>query len=304
MSCIEFWHRAHQRYETEKVYGSKWIETLYKTKAGQLAQPLVTHPQISALYGWMQNQNFSAAKVPTFIKNFEINLEDYLPGSLNHNAPERSYKNFNEFFTRAFKPGKRKFCSSSHELSAFAEARYLGVSAVTRETNFKIKGIQLPVAELVNSNGLKIDLNSFLEGPALIARLCPVDYHRYHYPDDGEVLSSYEIPGILDSVNPMALGYKPDIFLKNYRTVSHLKTKNFGELLYVEVGATCVGKIVQTHDARLFKRGDQKGYFLFGGSTVVVLGQKNAWLPSSDILLQTLQGKETYIQLGDVVAKK
>jgi phosphatidylserine decarboxylase len=141
------------------------------------------------------------------------------------------------------------------------------------------------------------------DGPLLLARLCPVDYHRYHYPDDGKTLNSYTVHGDYHSVNPLALKYRQDILIKNERRVSIVETKKFGKLAIVEVGATCVGKIIQSHDeSKDFKRGDQKGYFLFGGSTVIVYGEPGKWKPSSDILKNTELGLETYIHLGDEVA--
>jgi phosphatidylserine decarboxylase len=137
----------------------------------------------------------------------------------------------------------------------------------------------------------------------LLARLCPVDYHRYHYPDGGKTQKHYSIHGQYHSVNPTALRFKEDIFISNERRVSILETKNFGKLAFIEVGAVMVGKIVQTHDeTKAFRRGQEKGYFLFGGSTVIVLGEPGLWTPSKDLLENTKNGIETYIQLGDAVA--
>jgi phosphatidylserine decarboxylase len=106
-------------------------------------------------------------------------------------------------------------------------------------------------------------------------------------------------------VNPLALKYKNQIFINNERHVSLLQTENFGKIAYIEVGAIMVGKIVQTHRwNKPFMRGEEKGYFLFGGSTVIVLGEKGAWKPSADIVKNTNDGIETYLQLGQEVAVK
>ena len=103
----------------------------------------------------------------------------------------------------------------------------------------------------------------------------------------------------------MALKFKNQIFIKNERQVTILQTENFGRIAYIEVGAICVGKIVQSHSwKKPFMRGQEKGYFLFGGSTVVILGEKGAWKPSQDILTNTNKGIETYLQLGQEVALK
>ena len=138
----------------------------------------------------------------------------------------------------------------------------------------------------------------------MIARLCPVDYHRFHFPDSGSMVERYTLSGKFHSVNPVALKAQPTIFLENERCVSILKTDNFGYLAYVEVGALCVGKIVQsTNEMVRFERGQEKGYFLFGGSTVIVLGEKGKWLPDSDILENTRKGHETFIKLGACIGK-
>ena len=212
------------------------------------------------------------------------------------------YSSFNDFFIRKFRPEARTFTQNSHELAAFAEGRYLAFEKVNENTLFPVKGMHLS-AEVILGNSETARL--FKDGPCIIARLCPTDYHRYHYPDDGITRQSYSVGHKLHSVNPIALRYRSDIFAINERKVSILQTKNFGEIAYVEVGALCVGRIVQTHSENApFKRGDEKGYFLFGGSTVIVFGQKGVWRPSEDILNQTHNQTETFIQLGDSVATK
>ena len=185
-------------------------------------------------------------------------------------------------------------------MGAFAEARYFGYEQVHDELRIPVKGNFLTAAKLLGNTKYA---GEFEGGPLLLARLCPVDYHRYHYADAGETLENYRIHGKYDSVNPLALKYKQDIFIKNERRVSVVNTENFGKLAYIEVGATCVGKIVQTSDEKKpHLRGEEKGYFLFGGSTVIVLGEKGRWVPSQDILEHTQKGLETYVQLGDEVA--
>ena len=138
-----------------------------------------------------------------------------------------------------------------------------------------------------------------------IARLCPVDYHRFHFPDDGHYLDLYRIPGRLHSVNPMALKAKGDILITNERHVSILQLKHFGKMAFIEVGATCVGRIVQlSPNDREFKRGDEKGMFLFGGSTVIGIGQPGAWELAPNILEHTNNRIESYLRLGHCIGTR
>ena len=299
---IKFYNRLTNTLEKEKVYGDKFVEWLYLTGSGKTLSHLVCKAPISKLYGALQDSAFSKKKIAPFILNFKIPMEDYLPEEgANSEAP---YSSFNQFFIRKFKPGKRNFVENQNEMPAFSEARYFGYSSVSSDKKIPVKGTFLNPAQLVSHSTWE---STFQDGPLLLARLCPVDYHRYHYPDDGVVLDDYRVSGLLHSVNPLALKAKPDILITNERHVTIIETKNFGKLAYIEVGAICVGKIVQSKPltkGSVFKRGDEKGYFLFGGSTVIVIGEKGKWSPSEDILNYTEKGIETYLHLGMTVAKR
>lgn len=299
---IKYFNRMTGQNEIEKVYGDWFIKFLYTSVAGQKVGSVFTNKYFSKIYGAFQDLPQSHKKVRPFIEKFNINMDDYEVGTRPALDPRDSYRTFNEFFIRKFKMGKRNFVSEPHRMPAFAEARYVGFEAINDKDHYPVKGQYLKAKDLVgNEQVAKI----FEGGPLLIARLCPVDYHRYHYPDNGTVLDNFRVAGAYDSVNPFALKYKNQIFIKNERHVSILQTENFGRLAYIEVGAICVGKIVQSHRwNEPFARGEEKGYFLFGGSTVVLLGEKGAWKPSQDIVSNTANGIETYLHLGSEVAVK
>lgn len=298
---IQVFNRYRNEIEIEKVYGDASIKFAYGNPFGRLLGPVIASKWFSKLYGQSQDSLKSAQKVAPFIQNFHIQIDQFEKGSLEEKPIETSYKSFNEFFIRKFKSGQRPFTQNDREMGAFAEARYFGHAAMTDELTIPVKGSMLRVVDLIGDNALAED---FIGGPLMVARLCPVDYHRYHYPDDGRTVKSFSVPGDLHSVNPLALKYRQDIFIKNERRVAILETAHFGKLAYIEVGATCVGKIVQSfEESKPFRKGDEKGYFLFGGSTVVLCGEKGRWTPSADMLKNTAAGIETYIQLGDVVAE-
>mgnify|MGYP000123733704 FL=1 len=296
---IQYFNRHTGQNEIEKVYGDAAVRWLYESTSGSFASTALVKAPISVLYGFMQDLPFSKFKIDEFVKNYNINLEDYVPEEgRTWNSP---YSTFNQFFIRKFKDGKRPFESDSNKLAAFSEARYFGYESITDEQSIPVKGKFLNSKELLaNSKWTE----TFKDGPLLLARLCPVDYHRFHYPDDGKVLDYYKVNGAYHSVNPIALKAKNDIFSTNIREVTILETENFGKLAYVEVGAIMVGKIVQSGDLKNFKRGDEKGYFLFGGSTVIVIGEKGKWKPSSDIIENTKEKRETYLHLGSEVGLK
>ena len=297
---ITIYNRYTKEDEVELVYGEKAVEFAYGNPIGKLLAPLIGSQMLSKFYGNLQDHSSSQKKVAPFIKNFDIQISDYEKGSYQDKPIEYSYKSFNEFFIRKFKPGLRNFSNQTGSMGAFAEARYFGYSEMNDKLKVPVKGKFLRAKDLLGGDKSSI---LFEGGPLMIARLCPVDYHRYHYPDNGNTLRSFTIHGDYHSVNPLALKLRNDIFIKNERRVSILETENFGKLAYIEVGATCVGKIVQSFsEEKAFSKGDEKGYFLFGGSTVIVCGEKGKWKPSADILKNTALGKETYIHLGDEVA--
>lgn len=296
---IRYFNRHNNQLETEKVYGDAAVKWLYQSGSGKMLSKIITSAPISKGYGWLQSQSFSAKKIPDFIKQFNIKMEDYLPEE--GRDMQDPYSSFNQFFIRRFKPGVRKFESIPSKMPAPCEARYFGYENLNESASIPVKGKYMSAREVIASSkwGPLFD-----DGPMLLARLCPVDYHRYHYPDTGKTLDTFRVPGKLHSVNPIALKEIPEILSTNERVVSILDTEQFGKLAYVEVGATCVGKIVQSHKGDKFNRGDEKGYFLFGGSTVIVFGEKGMWKPIPEILENTKEGIEVYSHIGAVIAEK
>lgn len=297
---IIYFNRSTQSMETELVYGDSAIRFVYDNSFGQMLAPLIASKPVSQLYGCYQDWSISKNKVPPFVDKFNIDLSIYKAGSVSAEKKENSYKSFNEFFIRDFEANQRVFVSDENKMPAFCEARYFGHEEINSDVKIPVKGKLLNAKDLLGGSKWS---QTFAGGPLLIARLCPVDYHRYHYPLSGETLESFQIKGQYHSVNPLALISKPEIFIINERRASILETEKFGKLAYIEVGAAMVGKIIQSHDeTKSHSKGDEKGYFLFGGSTVILLGEKGKWSPSEDILSNTKSGFETYLHLGEEVA--
>ena len=276
----------------EQVYGGFWVRLLYGTWPGRLFSAVIAAPPFSRFYGWLQDRPSSSRKVGPFIEKFHIEMTDFLPEE--GRPPESPYSTFNQFFTRRVTERARPFAGPP-QFPAPCDARYFAYNGLNDSVSIPVKGSPFKAQTLVQNE----QWNGYFEdGPGFVARLCPVDYHRYHFPDDGEVLDTWRIPGALHSVNPCALACREDIFMLNERQVTILETDHFGKLALVEVGATCVGKIEQTHTEKRFSRGDEKGMFLFGGSTVIVIGEKGRWEIDPQILENTAQGIETFLKMG------
>lgn len=292
MAEIRYWNREQGREEVERIYGEGALRWLYETAPGRwVGHRLLASRWVSRLSGLWWSSRWSRRRVPAFIRRFAIPEEEF----------ERAeYRSFNDFFSRRFRPGLRPFREAPGELSAFAEGRYSLFDRVDAAGTYPVKGTDLTPERILGGAGVA---ERFHDGPLAIARLCPTDYHRFHFPDDGRVLSVQREAGRLHSVHPVALATRSEIFATNERRVSILESRHFGALAYVEVGAMNVGRIIQTHPSdHPFRRGDEKGYFLFGGSSVLLFGEPGRWRPDEDLLERTRRGQETLVRLGDRIA--
>jgi phosphatidylserine decarboxylase len=254
---------------------------------------LQSRPAFDWLVARYQNSRLSARKIGPFVKKHRIKMEEFEPGP---------YRTYADFFERSFRAGIRSFPSDMKVMGAFAEARYLAWTSVKADQEFPIKGKSLDAAGLL---GGEARARPFKGGPVILARLAPVDYHHLHYPDAGTTIEHYREGRDLWTVNRIALRAQPKILLQNERSIQILDTRHFGRIGFVEIGALSVGKIVQVHPLNVpFTRGAEKSLFRFGGSAVIMFGEREAWLPSEDILQKTEEGVEVLVRLGEPIAER
>ena len=288
---LPLWDRQAQRLTQEFMTDAP---STYESRPHRsLMNVLQSHPAYDWLLSAYQNTGLSARKIKPFIEKHKIDMSEFEPGP---------YLTYAAFFERAFRPGARPFPTDPGSMGAFAEARYFAWEKVKPGQQFPIKGHSLNAEHLLGNTDLA---RAFESGPVILARLSPVDYHHLHYPDDGQTTEHGRLGKRLWTVNPNALRNEPDILFRNERKVQILETRNFGRLGFVEIGALSVGRIVQTHPLDLpFARGGEKSIFRFGGSAVVLFGEPGAWRPSRDILQKTSEGVETFVRLGDEIARR
>jgi phosphatidylserine decarboxylase len=258
-----------------------------------LTQWLQSHPMYDWLLAAYQNTSLSARKIEPFIRKHGIDISEFEPVS---------YRSYAEFFERRFRPGARSFPESADEMGAFAEARYFAWEQLLEDQQFPIKGHSLNARQLL---GAEDRAKPFIGGSVLLVRLAPVDYHHVHYSDDGTTLEQERLGDRLWTVNRNALQNQPDILFRNERNMNILLTRNFGRIGFVEIGALSVGRIVQVHPLdKPFRRGAEKSIFRFGGSAIAVFGEPGAWRPADDLLEKTNAGTETFLRLGEPLAKR
>ena len=276
----------------EKMPNQLVLRWLYEKPVGRkLGQMIFVRYGFSKLAGWWFSTPWSTRFIENFSQMYEIERGEF---------ESTSYATFNHFFARKFKSQARRFTEEAGCMPAFAEARLLGWESLPASGHLPVKGQQLTPAALLGSAH---SAHLFEGGPVIVARLAPQDYHRFHFADDGVVLEHYELKGLYHSVNPIALDWKDNIYCVNHRQVTIQQSRHYGTLAYVDVGAMMVGKIVQIAPASVeVKRGMERGYFLYGGSTIILLGEPGAWRPIPALLENTKRNIETKVLLGTTIA--
>jgi len=288
---IRFYHRYKKTIEVERVFGELWMRLAYENPGGRfLVWLFARRAFFSQWYGRRMNKRTSALKILPFIAQYDIDADEFAKSPFD-------YKTFNEFFYRALKPGARPIVPGENVAVFPADGRHLAFQDIQQAAGFYVKGAKFSFAELLGDEQAAAN---FAGGAMLISRLCPVDYHRFHFPVSGVPGEPRLIEGWLYSVSPVALRRRLRYLIENKRMVTLIETDCFGMVGVLEVGATNVGSIQQTFiPGRPVKKGDEKGLFAFGGSCVITIFQKGRIRFDADVLAQSEQHLETYARMGD-----
>ena len=287
---IRYYNRHTGSLETEQVYGEGFLRWAYGNPLGALSlDAFVKRPFFSAWYGRRMSAPESARRVAPFISQYGLDPTDF--------ADEpASYRSFNEFFYRKLKPAARPVDADAGSVVFPADGRHLGFSHASAIEDVFVKGQKFDLPALLDSRDLAARYSS---GTLILSRLCPVDYHRFHFPAAGVPGITRPIAGPLFSVSPIALRQRLSYLWTNKRAVTELKTERFGTVLLLEIGATCVGTIQQTYTpGQPVAKGAEKGYFAFGGSSTLTLFEPGAVRLEADLLENSARRIELYARIG------
>lgn len=269
----------------EKPQATKTLKFLYYNRFGGLVLRLLTRRWVSKLVGKYLDGRLSKRHIKKYIKKYGIDMSDYI---------DEEYRNFNAFFTRRIKPELRPFDYDDDAFVSPCDAK-LSVYRITDNSEFEIKGFKYTVESLL---GNAEAANKYADGLCLVFRLTVSDYHRYFFFDGGTAEGNGFIKGRLHTVQPTALERRR-VFTENCREYTLLKTDHFGDVMQVEVGAMMVGRIVNDVKNGRFERGDEKGRFEFGGSTVVLLVEKDRVVLDEEFFRNTSNDCETAVKCGE-----
>ena len=288
---ITFLNRRTGRVETEQVFGEGWLRFAYENPIGRLSVWMIARRAIfSKWFGRSMSKPSSALRVLPFITRYNLDVDEFAKSPFD-------YKTFNDFFYRALKPGARPIAGGDDVAVLPADGRHLVFPDIDTAEGFYVKGAKFTVRELLDDEELA---TRFAGGAMVISRLCPVDYHRFHFPVAGTPRESRLVQGWLYSVSPIALRRRIRYLVENKREVTVVEGSPFGPVAMIEVGATNVGSIRQSFvPGRPVAKGDEKGLFAFGGSCVITLFTRGSIRFDDDLVAQSREQRETYARMGE-----
>lgn len=289
---IKYIDRQTGKVNTETPPGEGFLKFLYQNPLGKLAlHGFVKRKFLSSYYGKLMDKPKSKKRILPFIKQLNIDMSEA-------EKTVNDFISFNDFFYRKLKPTARPIGDG---LIAPGDGKLLAFKTVSEVNTFFVKGEKFTLKKYLQNNQLTKQFNN---AALLILRLAPNDYHRFHFPYNGTALASQKIKGDYFSVSPYALTENfTRVFCENKREYTILKTPNKGDILLSPVGATMVGSIINTYNPETtLHKGDEMGYFAFGGSTVVMLINTTHFNINSDLIENTKKGMETFVKMGETIA--
>ncbi len=285
----KIYDRKNKVFYEDKQYGGKALKFLYGNVLGRfILKTFIAGKWYSRFNAKRNSTKKSAEKIASFVEEYGIVLSDF---------EEREFSSFSDFFVRKLKDGKRDFSLNKNDFIAVADSKILCYE-ISDEGKIPIKNSIYTASEIIGEEFTE----DFYGGYCIVLRLTVDDYHRYCFFDNGKIIRRKYIDGKLHTVSPIsAKRYK--VFSENCREVSYIETENFGDCYQVEIGALLVGKIVN-HPIENFKKGEEKGYFEMGGSTIVLMVKKDVIKIDEDILRNSDKGIETKVLIGERIGER
>ena len=285
--------RATGQLKEERIYAAGFLEWSYNTRFGRWWTDLVFRRKfVSQIYGWLHRSRWSRRKIKRFVDQLKINMGESL-------IPVDDFKSFDEFFTREIDLTKRPIDPDPRICVAPADGRVMAFPAISLDMPFRIKRSRFDLQSFLGNRTLAREFDG---GSMVVSRLYLSDYHHFHFPDYGVPSPARPVPGVYYAVSPYGRQKHVPFYSENYRMVTEFESDHFGLVAMVEIGAFTVGSIKQRYrpGSRVGK-GDRKGHFELGGSTLVLLFRKGMIKLDQDLCRNTQKELETYVHLGESI---
>ncbi len=263
------------------------LNFLYHTFLGRVILKILCAPWVSKIAGWYMNTILSKPLINKFVKNNQIDLSQF---------ETQKFKCFNDCFSRKIKAENRPIQGNDVALISPCDG-LLSAYTIHDDLVIPVKQSEYTISSLLKNQRLA---HQYKDGICLVFRLCVHHYHRYCYPIGGQKNENVFIPGKLHTVRPIALE-STAVFCENSREYTVISSP-VGQVLQMEVGAMLVGKIKNHHGSQAVNKGDEKGMFLYGGSTVILLLEKDTVPINKSYFDNTQKGEETPVVMGQLLA--
>ncbi len=293
---IYYIERNSKLLKKERIPAEQWLKWLYHDPFGNLAlEAVIKRKTFSRIYGRYMKTLRSSLKIKSFINLFEIDNSQF-------EKSLKEYSSFNDFFVRKIKQECRPVDPDPLSIISPVDGKMLAYANLQKSLHFIAKGDDFSLPEFLNNEKLA---DKYINGCMFIFRLSPADYHRFHFPIDGVPDKSHVIKGKYYSVSPISIRKKIRTYYQNKREYTAINSELYGEVIMAEIGATLVGSIKQTFvPHKPYLKGDEKGYFEFGGSSVILLFKENTISIDKDLLHNTQLAYETKVRFGERIAVK
>lgn len=286
---VQYYNRLSEKLEEESIYGEGPLRWAYYNPIGKLiTRLLIKNPIASRFYGWLMTRPGSRKKIKPFIEQYKVDVAEFL-------EPPESFSHFNDFFYRELKPESRPVDPDEGLVVFPADGRHLAYQNIQKADTIYAKGQEFNLEQFLGEMPLVHGLEG---GTVLISRLCPVDYHRFHAPFSGVAMTPQMVGKSLYSVSPLALSQKLEYLTENRRWIIPFKLKDNQIAAVVVIGATFVGSADFTFEPGQVEKGQELGYFLFGGSCVATVLPPGYIELDESLAHQSQKGVESYDRMG------
>ncbi|MES2614635.1 MAG: archaetidylserine decarboxylase [Bdellovibrionota bacterium] len=291
---IEVVRRSTGEKFIEKIYGEDAMKIIYGSPiVAKLATKILTGKVLSSIYGAYNDSIISKHKIAEFVNLMEIDVSEC-------EKDITEYQSFNEFFARKLHFRARPINQKQGSIVCPSDGRLLVFPKIDDTTLCYLKWAPIRLSDLFNNSPSLVE--RYKNGSCAVLRLCPSDYHHFHFPVAGKIGVTKTISGLLHSVNPYALEQNIPVYCLNKRTIAELDSNEVGKVLLMEIGAMFVGTIVQTYRPTMsVEKGEEKGFFKFGGSTCVLFFEKDSMHFDEDLIKNSQAGLETLVKMGEQI---
>lgn len=266
----------------------KFLKDVYSFESTRACMKVLTGRFVSKAAGIALESGVSAAFIESFAEKYDIDLFDF---------EKPDYASFNEFFTRRFKKGRRRIDEREQALVCPCDGNVTAYSIAASDM-FVVKNTVYSVHSLLRDKKLA---KKYAGGNALIIRLTAADPHRYIFPCGGIKSHERHISGVLNVTRPVSNEFEA-VYKENAREYCMIRHPLLGDIIMMEVGSLGAGRIRNFEDgAARISKGEEKGVFDFGGSTIILLTADDRVNICADLIENTRRGFETKLRMGDVL---